>query len=49
MGLGVLSVEFVWARRWLRRLRDGARSVIGSSGERGESTPERGDRDRGAA
>lgn len=40
MGLGVLALEFTWARRWLRRLRDGAahagRSVRSSLGHRVE-------------
>lgn len=24
LGLGILAVEFAWARRWLKRLRDGS-------------------------
>ena len=31
LGLAVLAVEFAWARRWLERLRDGSRSVLGRS------------------
>jgi tellurite resistance protein TerC len=27
-GLAILSVEFAFARRWLRKLRDGSRSAI---------------------
>lgn len=40
MGLGVLALEFAWARRWLRQLRDGAaqagRSVRSSFGNRND-------------
>jgi tellurite resistance protein TerC len=31
LGLAVLAVEFAWARRWLERLRDGSRSLLGRS------------------
>jgi len=31
LGLAVLAVEFAWARRWLERLRDGSRRVLGRS------------------
>ena len=35
LGLSILSAEFVWARRWLRRIKttgsDLARSVLGQS------------------
>ena len=31
IGLGILGIEFAWARRWLRRLKDGASSVLGST------------------
>ena len=24
LGLGILALEFAWARRWLKRLRDGS-------------------------
>ncbi len=34
LGLAVLAVEFAWARRWLERLRDGSRSVLGRSRDR---------------
>jgi tellurite resistance protein TerC len=27
-GLAILSVEFAFARRWLRKLRDGSRSAV---------------------
>lgn len=27
VGLAILATEFVWARRWLKRVRDAARSV----------------------
>jgi len=30
IGLGILGLEFAWARRWLRKLRDGASAVLGS-------------------
>lgn len=29
IGLSILATEFVWARRWLRRLRDTGRELIG--------------------
>jgi len=28
LGLAILSVEFAWARRWLRRLRDASKQVV---------------------
>jgi tellurite resistance protein TerC len=28
IGLAILSIEFAWARRWLRRLREGSESAI---------------------
>jgi tellurite resistance protein TerC len=31
LGLAILAVEFAWARRWLDRLREGSRSVLGRS------------------
>jgi uncharacterized protein (TIGR02611 family) len=34
LGLGILAVEFVWARRLLARLEDRARSVVGGVGKR---------------
>lgn len=39
-GLGVLGIEFAWARRWLRRLRDEAKRGAGlfSSSGRTESS-----------
>lgn len=27
VGLGILSIEFVWARQWLKKLRDSAESA----------------------
>lgn len=27
-GLAILALEFAWARRWLRRLREGARAAV---------------------
>ena len=32
-GLAILAVEFAWARRWLERLRDGSRRVLGRSSD----------------
>jgi len=29
LGLGILAVEFAWARRWLKRLRDGSSWAVG--------------------
>jgi len=34
LGLAILAIEFAWARRWLERLRDGSRSVLGRSRDR---------------
>jgi tellurite resistance protein TerC len=34
LGFAVLAIEFAWARRWLQRLRDGSRSVLGRSRDR---------------
>jgi hypothetical protein len=31
IGLGILGIEFAWARRWLRKLKEGATSVLGSA------------------
>src|SRR4051812_27093075 len=28
VGLGILSLEFEWARRWLRKIKNKARSVV---------------------
>jgi tellurite resistance protein TerC len=30
VGLGILSLEFAWARSWLRKIKEKARSVAGS-------------------
>jgi tellurite resistance protein TerC len=30
VGLGILSLEFAWARSWLRKIREKAQSVAGS-------------------
>jgi tellurite resistance protein TerC len=32
IGLGILGLEFAWARHWLHRIRDGARSWLGRAG-----------------
>jgi tellurite resistance protein TerC len=29
LGLGILAAEFAWARRWLKRLRDGSSWAVG--------------------
>lgn len=34
VGLGILSLEFAWARRWLHRIREKARAVAGGLGGR---------------
>jgi tellurite resistance protein TerC len=31
MGLGVLAIEFAWARRWLRRLKERAARLVAPS------------------
>ena len=28
LGLGILALEFAWARRWLRRLKESSNSVL---------------------
>ena len=38
-GLGILSLEFAWARRWLVRIRDHAQSVAGGIRRRKGSPP----------
>ncbi len=39
VGLGILGIEFAWARRWLKTLKQGAAEVIGSL----KGSPDRGD------
>ena len=55
LGLGVLALEFAWARRWLRRLRSTARSAVdhvrgggrgGGGNDVAPTGPERGESDR---
>jgi len=29
VGLGILGLEFAWARRWLRKIKEGGASVLG--------------------
>ena len=29
IGLGILGLEFAWARRWLRKIKEGGASVLG--------------------
>ena len=38
-GLGILAVEFAWARSWLHRIRERARSVAGSIRRRNGPPP----------
>lgn len=38
VGLGILAVEFEWARRWLRAMRDATNASL-ASGTRGPVTP----------
>lgn len=37
VGLGILSVEFVWARVWLKKLRDTAEAAATKVGNMGKS------------
>lgn len=39
-GLGVLALEFAWARRLLRRARLHANAIVGGSGARASRDPE---------
>jgi Putative transmembrane protein (PGPGW) len=41
VGLGILGLEFAWARRWLRRLKDGGATLVNSFGRyrRGRTPP----------
>jgi tellurite resistance protein TerC len=36
LGLGILSVEFAWARHWLHQIRDRANSVLGNRSARSD-------------
>jgi tellurite resistance protein TerC len=29
VGLGILGIEFAWARRWLRRIKEGGETILG--------------------
>ncbi|NNL66133.1 MAG: hypothetical protein HKP30_07825 [Myxococcales bacterium] len=31
VGLAILAVEFAWARRWLARIRDGSKRLVGGT------------------
>lgn len=43
VGLGILSLEFAWARHWLRKVREAANGAInGITGLTGNSSVERG-------
>jgi hypothetical protein len=37
MGLGILALEFEWARRWLDRVKDYARHALGKDQEHKQS------------
>jgi tellurite resistance protein TerC len=40
VGLGILSLEFAWARSWLRKIREKAQVVASSvSGRNGKAPP----------
>ena len=45
IGLGILALEFAWARRWLRRVRAQAQALIdravGRGGDRAAPPPQR--------
>jgi tellurite resistance protein TerC len=40
-GLAILAIEFAWARRWLKRLKDGGEEIWGriSNGGKSEASP----------
>ncbi|MDH3585332.1 MAG: PGPGW domain-containing protein [Phycisphaerae bacterium] len=42
-GLAILATEFVWARRWLRRLKREAQSLLGSDPESDVAQDQAGD------
>jgi uncharacterized protein (TIGR02611 family) len=35
LGLAILGIEFAWARRWLQKIKDGAKSAFNSISNRG--------------
>lgn len=37
MGLGILALEFEWARRWLDRVKEYARHALGKDGQHKQS------------
>ncbi len=39
IGLGILAIEFAWARRWLRRLRDTATAAVQAATGGGSEQP----------
>jgi tellurite resistance protein TerC len=39
VGLGILSLEFAWARSWLRKIRQKAQSMAGMAGRSGAPPP----------
>jgi tellurite resistance protein TerC len=36
VGLSILATEFVWARRWLHKVKDAASRAVGGQGASGE-------------
>jgi tellurite resistance protein TerC len=47
VGLGILGLEFAWARRWLKKAKEKAEAVartVTKSGSDSESTPKSGSR-----
>lgn len=40
VGLAILSLEFAWARHWLKKIRETTKKAIRRKGESGESTSE---------
>ena len=39
VGLGILGLEFAWARRWLNKVKEKAEAVARSVTKSGDSTP----------
>jgi tellurite resistance protein TerC len=39
LGLAILGLEFAWARRWLRRVRDKGAEMVGRARGRGRDAP----------
>jgi len=50
LGLSILAIEFVWARRWLRKLKEGGAAMARSVGvgrSPGQPPPEHGEGESG--